>query len=755
MSSGTSAVKRNKVIVIGGGVAGLTAAHELIERNFEVHVYERRLDLGGKAASARVTLKTPPGDVTDCPAEHGFRFFPGWYRHLIDTMRRIPVRGSRDRDRAHEHCVVDHLVPTESNLVVQYGRNPLPLILYSPRRPEQLRALLQFIRGLMDLGLPVRDVSMFLTKLAEFVRTPVDRREEFDGVSWWSFIDADRRSEALRSLAVATTRTLLAAKAQEASAYTIALLAVRTLFDAPLRTDSVLDGPTSEVWIKPWVLYLKGRGVNFHVGHELDSIRFDGDGPQIRSLTFTRSRRALARRKLKEVVQSTTFEQASAALMAYESPRDEGDSNGELRQLDEPQSHQAERAVVKIVDDLMHKRGRQEATGAQSWETLKQELLGASTAASPSADDYAARYARLRTVARDALEKGSPDVDVLEDEAQFYVFALPAEQMAYYVNRSPNLTSYAPELANIAKLTLSLDWMAGIQFYLKFPLDLAPGHIVFADSEWALTAIEQTQFWRDTPLPPQIKSVLSVDISSWMTRGRFTRKEAFRCTRSEIAEEVWSQLKASLNRSGDPERLRDEMLLTGQLQGSFHLDDNIVERSDRKKQAAYSYGIDAALRRGAAIAAGADELLAAAAANPDAPFAFGERLAFNLEPLLVNRPGLLRLRPAARTAISNMFLAADYVKTSTNLACMEGANEAARLAVNAILEAAGSKYDRCRIWSALDGEALAKIAALAGMVDRLPGVGISADAVRGAASLVEGVTSWTRSNVGKFWKRPG
>lgn len=31
----------NKVIVIGGGVAGMSAAHELIERNFEVEIYEK------------------------------------------------------------------------------------------------------------------------------------------------------------------------------------------------------------------------------------------------------------------------------------------------------------------------------------------------------------------------------------------------------------------------------------------------------------------------------------------------------------------------------------------------------------------------------------------------------------------------------------------------------------------------------------------------------------------------------------------
>ena len=80
-----------------------------------------------------------------------------------------------------------------------------------------------------------------------------------------------------------------------------------------------------------------------------------------------------------------------------------------------------------------------------------------------------------------------------------------------------------------------------------------------------------------------------------------------------------------------------------------------------------------------------------------APFVFGDRIEMNIEPILVNRPGSLALRPAARSAnIPNMFLAADYVDTATNLACMEGANEAARLAVNAILDQAGSPRERCQ-----------------------------------------------------------
>src|SRR5438046_1462476 len=63
------------VAVLGGGVAGLTAAHELAERGFDVTVYERRA-FGGKARSFGVP-HTASGGRRPLPGEHGARFIPG------------------------------------------------------------------------------------------------------------------------------------------------------------------------------------------------------------------------------------------------------------------------------------------------------------------------------------------------------------------------------------------------------------------------------------------------------------------------------------------------------------------------------------------------------------------------------------------------------------------------------------------------------------------------------------------------------
>src|SRR6185369_14587319 len=65
-------------------------ANELAERGFEVHVYETRPDWGGKARSQFVTGTGTEGR-RDLPGEHGFRFYPRFYRHVIDTMARIKL----------------------------------------------------------------------------------------------------------------------------------------------------------------------------------------------------------------------------------------------------------------------------------------------------------------------------------------------------------------------------------------------------------------------------------------------------------------------------------------------------------------------------------------------------------------------------------------------------------------------------------------------------------------------------------------
>src|SRR5438477_3226976 len=138
-----------RVIILGGGVAGMSAAHELIERGFEVVVLERCCMAGGKARSIPVITEgsEPSGHELASggaaaiehrlPGEHGFRFFPGFYKHVIDTMQRIPLPGGG--------TAADHLAPTTHVAVTQYGRPAFLLPAAFPTTPRDASALLRAI----------------------------------------------------------------------------------------------------------------------------------------------------------------------------------------------------------------------------------------------------------------------------------------------------------------------------------------------------------------------------------------------------------------------------------------------------------------------------------------------------------------------------------------------------------------------------------------------------------------------------------
>ena len=330
-----------------------------------------------------------------------------------------------------------------------------------------------------------------------------------------------------------------------------------------------------------------------------------------------------------------------------------------------------------------------------SWSDFSKLALYAQHACTKETEPF------LESLKPDPADPEERQNEEVRHDAAYFVFALPLEQMAYYVNRSPSLRRLAPELGALPRLAYFLDWMSGIQFYLGEPFEVTDGHIVCLDSEWSLTAIEQTKHWHDVKLPKQVKAILSVDIARWDRRGRLIQKEPYNCTEEEIAQEVWAQLKVQLNRRTAV--LRDDMLRDAKPGATspdlrkgfnFHIDEALVDKRDRKKQALYEKA------RGVRFSAA--ELQESALAEPDPPgesYMYGPNALYNVEPLLVNRVGSRQFRPASQTGVRNMFLAGDYVLTTTDLACMEGANEAARLAVNAILDATGSRAERCRLWS--------------------------------------------------------
>ena len=507
-----------RVAVLGGGVGGLSAAHELIERGFEVTVYERNQLFGGKARSLSVS-NTGTGGRKDLPGEHGFRFFPAFYRHLPDTMMRIP-------DPANV-SVFNNLVHATRIHVARAGKPPLILTARIPQNMEDWAVAFKEI--FTGIGVPEDEVLFFIDRLLTLLTSCPERRvAEFENLPWWSFIGAAERSKDYQTLlGKGLTRSLVAVRAQEGSTRTVGYTLLQLLFG--LLTfggfDRLLNGPTNDVWLTPWVAYLRQRGVEFRSNTLITSFQASESG-----------------------IQSVTAQ-----------------------------------------------------TAGQSTQIT----------------------------------------------ADYYISAMPVEVMTALVDN--RLKALAPSLANLGKIHTA--WMNGIQFYLARDVPLEFGHSLYADSPWALTSISQRQFWKEGSLAGFgdgfLGGILSVDISDWEVPGILYGKPAMNCSLDEIQNEVWAQIKVHVNVTA-VEVLQDQNLL------SWFMD-------------------------------------------PDVGFP-NPTTVTNLEPLMINTSGSLQYRPEAHTEIPNLFLASDYVKTYTDVACMEAANEAARRAVNALLDCAGSAAPRASVW---------------------------------------------------------
>ncbi|MFF1809768.1 FAD-dependent oxidoreductase [Streptomyces sp. NPDC058251] len=534
-----NAASGKRVAVLGGGVSGLSAAHELAERGYAVTVYEYYDVLGGKARSMDVP-GTAGGGRKPLPGEHGFRFFPGFYRNLPDVMRRIPFPGNANG-------VHDNLRGgTEALFARAAGRPDLHFPLRrvtTPPAPGDITTswIRDQLLSVLDLGtrLPAHEAAYFADRLLVHLTSCDARREDqWEKTSWWDFIRAEEMSEEYRTLlGIGQTRNLVATRAEVASTRTVGRVIIEALLlwgllgrgmDGDADIDRVLNAPTSEAWIAPWEAYLRSLDVEF--------------------------------------------------------------------------------VMRTQVREVLYAGGR--VTG-------------------------------VRVSAAD----GSQERTVTADH---YVSAMPVEHARGTWGRA--LRAADPQLAKCD--ALKTDWMVGIQFYLRTPTPVVHGHINCLDSPWSVTGIGQAQFWdvRDFSADygdGRAHDCLSAIVSEWDKPGILYGKTARECTKEEIVAETWAQLKDGLNDSG-------KTTLTDADRLGWFMDPAVTGLGGPAPQ--------------------------------------------NREPLLVHPTGTLYNRPSARTAVPNFFLAGDYVRTDVDLATMEGANESARRAVNALLDADNSGADRCEIW---------------------------------------------------------
>jgi NAD(P)-binding Rossmann-like domain len=273
-----------RVAVIGGGVAGLSAAHELAKQGLSVTVFERRPHVGGKASSS---------EWYDLPAEHGFRFFPGFYWHVVKAMSEIPAAGGQG-------YVADHLVELDASVFTdQNGQRltvPLPTRSARPSMRERLAGMSTFRKSMPGPW----ECACFLGLVARLATTCETRwNDQLENESWFDHVMPTHRThqwspQFRRLFAIGLTRSFVATRAEEMNARTGGKILLQLLYDTwfgpPYRraADRALDGPTTKVWIDPWKEFLENEWhVEFVRNTAVVGLDVSGDqisGVQLRQL---------------------------------------------------------------------------------------------------------------------------------------------------------------------------------------------------------------------------------------------------------------------------------------------------------------------------------------------------------------------------------------------------------------------------------------------------------------------------------------
>lgn len=512
--------RRPTVAVLGAGIAGLTAAHELAQRGFVVTVYEGLPDerngvgsepagsyppikLGGLAASQYCTVGThdgSPAELRPFPGrrgkprlpsravagEHGYRFFPAYYLHIWDLLQRIPVyQRVETANGTASWTPTSRTVYDNVRRVITQGMtvDGKPSLVFPRERPRSLAEAVSTLGQLTALGFAPSDVATFMSRMLRYlVTSPLRRAQELQNLSAYDFFVGRDSKTGINEFSYTPhcdallrqmPRVLVAFDSQWGDARTNVSTYLQLYLNMDRhdnKADGVLNGPTTESWFDHWYRHLVALGVSFVRG----------------------------------------------AASCLEPPA-----------LDATQPpHLRPRAQITLADGTRV---------AADYTVVAVDAAGA---------EYITSALRMAgtggTVARlDGFATSAPPTDG----------PLQPGATRPPIRRDP----YAMD--QVGRVPWDrFQTLAGIQYYFDTEFQLLRGSILYAGSEWALSSINQTGFWETRPTLERDGhiSVLSVDIGDFNTASshlvdEFGKGKAARdCTPDEIAAEVWRQIVDAL-----------------------------------------------------------------------------------------------------------------------------------------------------------------------------------------------------------------
>jgi zeta-carotene desaturase len=148
-----------EVAIVGGGLAGMTAALRLLERGCQVTIYETETRLGGKAGANK--------DSTGYN-DHGYHMFPMWYLNVWKLVDELGIQ--------------DHFIDCPDFLLLEAGQFPKFKTLRNMTSPKYI------LRNLTSGILPIPEMFLFFYSVLDLITQRYHERSLLDQVSATGFM---------------------------------------------------------------------------------------------------------------------------------------------------------------------------------------------------------------------------------------------------------------------------------------------------------------------------------------------------------------------------------------------------------------------------------------------------------------------------------------------------------------------------------------------------------------------------------------
>lgn len=209
------------------------------------------------------------------PAEHGFRYFPAFYRHVFNTMGRIRLRDEPQRRPTSRPfpTVLDNLVPTKTVVVAVEAQNiheqkfPSGDVKIPRELPRSLREIQNVVLSFIEhLGYEADDLAHLAKKITQYMTSGGLRRRSYEQLTWQAFLDTKKLSARCQDHMERAPEILGGMVASESDARTQGNSLVQLLINqitGSKFSDATLNAPSTSAWFAPWREYLKAQNVQF------------------------------------------------------------------------------------------------------------------------------------------------------------------------------------------------------------------------------------------------------------------------------------------------------------------------------------------------------------------------------------------------------------------------------------------------------------------------------------------------------------